>query len=61
MFNSGKYNYTVIHSSPSFYENGNATTIDRNNATIRILAGHVMAILYPIHIGPHVWTVTTQH
>jgi hypothetical protein len=26
MFNTGKYNYTVIHSSPSFYENGNATT-----------------------------------
>lgn len=61
MFNTGKYNYTVIHSSPSFYENGNATTIDRNNATIRILAGHVMAISYPIHIGSHVWTVTTQH
>ncbi|MDP9210630.1 MAG: cache domain-containing protein, partial [Thermoproteota archaeon] len=27
MFNSGKYNYSEIQSAPSFYENGNATTI----------------------------------
>jgi hypothetical protein len=59
MFNSGKYNYSEIQSAPSFYENGNATTIDRDNATIRILEDSIVAISYPIHIRSHVWTVTT--
>ena len=40
MFNSGKYNYTEIQSAPSFYENGNATMIDNDSATIRILEGN---------------------
>jgi hypothetical protein len=61
MFNSGKYNYTIIQSSPPFYENGNSTTIGRDNATIRILAGHIISISLPIHIGSHVWTVTTLY
>ena len=59
MFNSGKYNYTEIQSAPSFYENGNATMIDNDSATIRILEGNIVAISYPIHIRSHVWTVTT--
>lgn len=61
MFNSGKYNYTIIQSSPPFYEIGNSTTIGRDNATIRILAGHIISISLPFDIGSHVWTVTTQH
>lgn len=59
MFNSGKYNYTEIQSAPSFYENGNATMIDKDSAIIRILDGNIIAISYPIHIRSHVWTVTT--
>jgi hypothetical protein len=59
MFNSGKYNYTEIQSASSFYENGKATMIDGDNATIRILEVTIIAISYPIHIGSHVWTVTT--
>jgi hypothetical protein len=59
MFNSGKYNYTEIQSAPSYYENGNATMIDKDKATIRILDGNIVAISYPIHIRSHVWTVTT--
>ena len=59
IFNSGKYNYTEIQSAPSFYENGNATMIDKDSATIRILEGDIVAISYPIHIRSHVWTVTT--
>ena len=59
MFNSGKYNYTEIQSAPSFYENGNATMIDKDNVTIRILEGNIVAISYPIHMRSHVWTVTT--
>lgn len=59
MFNSGKYDYTEIQSAPSFYENGNATMIDKDSATIRILDGNIIAISYPIHIRSHVWTVTT--
>ena len=49
MFNSGKYNYTEIQSSPSFYENGNATMIDKDSATIRIVEGNIVAISYPSH------------
>lgn len=59
MFNSGKYNYTEIQSAPSFYENSNATMIDKDSAIIRILDGNIIAICYPIHIRSHVWTVTT--
>lgn len=59
MFNSGKYNYTEIQSAPSFYENSNATMIDKDSAIIRILDGNIIAISYPIHIRSHVWTVTT--
>lgn len=61
MFSSGKYNYTEIQSAPSFYENGNATMIDKDSATIRILEGNIVAISYPIHIRSHVWIVTTLH
>jgi hypothetical protein len=61
MFNSGKYNYTIIQSSPPFYENGNSATIDRDNATIRIHAGHIITISLPIHICSHMWTVTTLY
>src|SRR6185503_4937749 len=50
MFNSGKYNYTEIQSAPSLNENGNATVIDSDNATIRILGGDIIAISYPMHI-----------
>jgi len=59
MFNSGKYNYTEIQSAPSFYENVNATMIDKYSATIRIVEGNIVAISYPIHIRSHIWTVTT--
>jgi len=59
MFNSAKYNYTNIELAHSFYENGNATMIDKDNTTIRIFDGHIVAISYPIHIRSHVWTVTT--
>ncbi len=59
MFNSRKYHYTEIQSAPSFYENGIATMIDKDSATIRILEGNIVAISYPIHIRSHVWTVTT--
>lgn len=58
MFNSGKYNYTEIQSAPSLNENGNATVIDRDSATIRILEGDIVAISYPIHIHSQVWIVT---
>jgi cache domain-containing protein len=58
MFNSGKYNYTEIQSAPSLNENGNATVIDSDNATIRILGGDIIAISYPMHIHSHIWTVT---
>jgi hypothetical protein len=58
MFNSGKYNYTEIQSAPSLNENGNATVIDSDNATIRILEGDIIAISYPMHIHSHIWTVT---
>jgi hypothetical protein len=58
MFNSGKYNYTEIQSAPSLNENGNATVIDRDSATIRILEGDIVAISYPIHIHSQMWIVT---
>ncbi len=59
MFNSGKYKYTEIQSASSFYENGNATMIDKYSTTIRIVEGNIVAISYPIHIRSHIWTVTT--
>jgi hypothetical protein len=59
MFNSGKHNYTDIQLARSFYENCNATMIDKDNTTIRILDGYIVAISYPIHIRSHVWAVTT--
>ena len=59
MFNSGKYNYSEIQSIPSFYENGNATTFNGDEAKLRLLEGDIVAISYPIHIRSHVWTVTT--
>jgi hypothetical protein len=58
MFNSGKYNYTEIQSAPALNENGNATVIDRDSATIRILEGDIVAISYPIHIHSQMWIVT---
>jgi hypothetical protein len=58
MFNSGKYNYTEIQSAPSLNENGNATTIDSDSATIRILEGDIIAISNPMRIHSHVWIVT---
>lgn len=61
IFNSGKYNYTEIQSAPSFYENANATTNDRDAPTIRILKDNIVAVSYPIQIRSHVWTVTTLH
>jgi Cache domain len=59
MFNSGNYNYSVIQSYPSLNENGNATIIYGNIATVRILADDIITISYPMRIGSHVWTVTT--
>jgi len=61
MFNSGKYIYTEIQSIPSFYENGNSTTVNGDKAKVRLLEGDILAISYPIHIRSHVWTVTTIH
>jgi hypothetical protein len=58
MFNSGKYNYTEIQSASLFNENGKANVIDRNNATIRILEGDIVAISYPIQMHSHIWIVT---
>ena len=58
MFNSGKYNYTKIKSASLLNESGNATVIDSNNTTIRILEGDIVAISYPIQMRSHVWIVT---